>query len=72
MAKKAQKGVNPDLDSFISELMKSAKDDNEMSLLDKLRIVDRALNLEKIKAKITDDDWGAGFQTPDETEDEPG
>jgi hypothetical protein len=70
MAKKAPKGVNPDLDSFITELMKSAKDDAEMKLIDKLRIVDRALNLEKIKAKITDDDWGAGFQTP-EDEDAP-
>lgn len=70
MAKKQQKGVNPDLDAFISDLMKDAKEDTEMSLLDKLRIVDRALNLEKIKAKITDDDWGAGFQTPDD-EDAP-
>jgi hypothetical protein len=68
MAKKAQKGVNPDLDAFISDLMKNAKEDTEMSLLDKLRIVDRALNLEKIKAKITDDDWGAGFQAPDDDE----
>lgn len=68
MAKKQQKGVNPDLDSFISELMKAAKDDSEMSLLDKLRIVDRALNLEKIKAKITDDDFGSGFHAPDDEE----
>lgn len=68
MPKKPPKGVNPDLDSFISDMLKEAKDDAEMSLLDKLRIVDRALNLEKIKAKITDDDWGTGFNAPDDEE----
>jgi len=67
-ARKPAKGINPDLEKFISELMKKAKDDDSMNLLDKLRIADRALSLEKIKQKISDDEWGSGFLTPGDEE----
>ena len=31
------------------------------SLTDKCKILDRAINIEKLKQKISDDEWGAGF-----------
>jgi hypothetical protein len=30
-------------------------------LTDKSKIIDRALKLEQLKARISDDDWGSGF-----------
>lgn len=42
--------------------------DPEASITDKTKVIDRALNLEKIKLKISDDEWGSGF-TIDEDED---
>jgi hypothetical protein len=68
MKDKKSKGINPDLEKFITELMKDARNDKEMKLLDKLRIVDRGLALEKIKQKISDDEWGSGFLTPGDEE----
>ena len=48
---------------MIDVMLKDARDDKTMSLVDKCRVVDRALQLEKIKQKIEDESWGAGFQT---------
>jgi len=64
MAKRA-KGVNPELEKAISDLLTATMKDETASLLDKMRVIDRALGLEKIKQKISDDEWGAGFNTPD-------
>jgi hypothetical protein len=36
------------------------------SLTDKTKVIDRALNLEKVKQKISDDEWGAGLLNEDE------
>ena len=37
------------------------------SLTDKCKILDRAINIEKLKQKISDDEWGQGFiDTADE------
>lgn len=60
------KGINPDLENAISKMLKQAMNDPEITLLDKMRVIDRALNLEKIKQKINDDEWGSGFATPEE------
>ena len=60
MAKKA-KGINPDLESAISKLLKDVMNDPNATLIDKTRVLDRALNLEKIKQKVSDDDFGSGF-----------
>ncbi len=68
MTKAKSKGINKELDDFINDLMKKAKDDKDLSLLDKLRIADRAINLEKIKQKISDEEWGSGFLPPEEPE----
>lgn len=65
MAKKT-KGINPDLEKAISELLKAVMCDPEATLIDKMRVLDRALNLEKIKQKVSDDDFGSGFLGGDE------
>ena len=67
MAKKS-KGVSPDLERAISEMLKQVMNDPGSSITDKTKVIDRALNLEKIKLKITDEEWGSGFSL-DEDED---
>jgi hypothetical protein len=69
VAKKVDKNLNPELVESINTLLKTMMDDPEASLLDKLRVVDRALALEKIKQKIEDDQWGSGFQIEDDNND---
>ena len=66
---KKQKGVDPALETAVAKMLKQVMDDKEASLTDKCKVIDRALNLEKIKAKINDDEWGSGFSAP-EAEDE--
>ena len=70
MAKRVDKNLNAELVDFINKLMKEISKDPEAKLLDKLRVVDRALALEKIKQKIEDDQWGAGFQIEDDGTDD--
>ena len=65
MSKKA-KGINPDLEKAISDLLKATMGDPTATLTDKTKILDRALKLEQLKAKISDDEWGSGFSTPEE------
>lgn len=67
MRKKA-KGVSADLEEAISAMLTQVMNDPEASITDKTKVIDRALNLEKIKLKISDDEWGSGF-TLDEEED---
>jgi hypothetical protein len=69
MAKQSVKGINPDLEAAISKMLKEVLSNPETSLIDKMRVIDRALNLEKIKQKVTDDQYGVGFLTDDADED---
>ena len=69
MAKKS-KGVNPALEDAIETMLNQVMNDPEASITDKTKVIDRALNLEKIKLKITDEEWGAGFGTLDEEDEE--
>lgn len=64
---KKQKGINPELEKAISDLLKQIMVDPTASLTDKAKVIDRALNLEKIKQKISDDEWGSGFVEDEET-----
>lgn len=57
----AKGGLNPELENAISELLIKVMNDPEASLTDRCKVIDRALNLEKIKQKIDGDDWGAGL-----------
>lgn len=68
MAKKS-KGLNADLEAAVAQLLKEVMADPTASLTDKTKVIDRAINLEKIKQKISDDEWGSGFaNTDDEAE----
>lgn len=57
-------GLNPDLEAAINDLLKSAVADASIEIDTKLKIIDRAINLEKIKQKISEDEWGSGFLAP--------
>lgn len=62
MAKKPS-GINPDLEKAISELLKNSEG---LDIEVRLKIIDRAINLEKLKQKVSEDEWGSGFVTPDD------
>lgn len=59
------KNLNPVLVDAIDKMLKDVLEDAESSLTDRCKIIDRALALEKIKQKINDDEWGAGFLPPE-------
>lgn len=60
MAKK-NKGLNTELEEAVAQLLREVMADPTASLTDKTKVIDRAINLEKIKQKISDDEWGSGF-----------
>lgn len=55
------KGLNPELEDAVGKLLKEVMNDPQASLTDKTKVLDRALKLEQIKQKISDDEWGKGF-----------
>ena len=61
-----QKGINLDLEDSIAVLLKQVMADESASLTDKCKVLDRAINVEKLKQKISDDEWGAGFIATEE------
>ena len=63
---KKKTGINPDLEKAISDLLKSTMSDPTASLNDKTKIIDRALKLEAIKQRASDEEWGAAFTAEDE------
>jgi hypothetical protein len=65
---KRVKGLNPELEEAVSTLLKQVMNDETASLTDKTKVLDRALKLEQIKQKISDDEWGKGFYNDDEGE----
>jgi len=67
MAKK-QKGINPDLEEAISNMLKAVMVDPMASITDKTKVIDRALKLEAIKLKMEFDEWGSGFSPSDDDE----
>lgn len=66
--KPVDKNLNDELVTAINKMLKEVMEDGEASLTDKCKVIDRALALEKIKQKINDEEWGAGFLPPDEPE----
>jgi hypothetical protein len=66
MSKKKDKGINSDLEDAISSLLKSTMADPTATLTDKTKILDRALKLEQLKLKMSDDEWGSGFMEDDD------
>ena len=67
MAKK-QKGINPDLEEAISNTLKAVMNDSMASITEKMKVIDRALKLEAIKLKMSDDEWGSGFYLDEDDE----
>ena len=67
MAKKS-KGINPALEEAISKMLEEVMSDPSCSITDKTKVIDRALNLEKIKMKISDEEWGSGFTIDEDDE----
>jgi len=65
---KKSKGLNPELESAIEFLLADVMNDPEASLTDKCKVLDRAINVEKLKQKISDDEWGSGFIATDDEE----
>lgn len=60
--------INSELDAVMKDLLASVKKkpspgEEPMSLGDKMKIVDRVLKWEAIKAKLDDGDWGSGFKS---------
>ena len=67
MAKK-QKGINDELEQAISKMLREVMLDSEASITDKTKVIDRALKLEAIKLKLSDDEWGSGFNIDEDGE----
>jgi len=65
---KKQKGLNPELEEAVNTLLRQVMSDSTASLTDKTKVLDRALKLEQIKQKISDDEWGKGFYNDEEGE----
>jgi hypothetical protein len=65
---KKNKGVNPDLEDAVSKLLQEVMQDDQASLTDKCKVIDRAINIEKLKQKLSDDEWGSGFINTDDDE----
>jgi len=68
MSKKA-KGINPELEKALNELLRQVMNDPTATITDKMRVADRALKLEALKLKDSDSEWGAGFMDVDDDED---
>lgn len=62
------KGLNPELEEAVNTLLRQVMNDSTASLTDKTKVLDRALKLEQIKQKISDDEWGKGFYNDEEGE----
>ena len=65
---KKSKGINPELERAIEKLLKEVMADPSASLTDKCKVLDRSINVEKLKQKISDDEWGSGFGTVDDND----
>jgi hypothetical protein len=63
---KKNNGINPDLEKAISDMLKQSMNDPSVELEAKLKVIDRAINLEKLKQKVSEDEWGSGFATSDD------
>jgi len=59
-------GINPDLEKAISDLLKASMTAADIDLEQKLKVIDRAINLEKLKQKQDLDNWGSGFSDGDD------
>ena len=69
MSRKKEKGINPELEKHINQLLSAVMNDPDASITEKMKVVDRALKLEALKQKADMDEWGSGFMGLDDDED---
>lgn len=70
MPKKRERGINPELEKAINQLMVKVMVDPQASLTDRVKVLDRAIKLEALKLKQQDDDYGTGFFNTDDDDDD--
>lgn len=68
MSKKKDKGINQELETAIAQLLREVMADSTATVTDKVKVLDRSLKLEALKAKMSDDEWGSGFMNMDDDE----
>jgi len=68
--KKKSKGLSPELEQAVATLLKQVMEDETASLTDKTKVLDRALKLEQIKQRAIDDEYGSGFYSSDEDDED--
>lgn len=67
---KKEKGVNPQLKEAVSKLLTEVMADEKASLTDKCKVIDRMIGIEKLEQKISDEEWGSGFGTLDDKDEQ--
>lgn len=60
MAKETS-GIDPQLQQAIQQMLKDVAMDKGADMDIRLKVIDRALNLEKLKLKMSEDEYGSGF-----------
>jgi len=66
MVTKKKTGVDAELEKAISKLLKEIMKDEESTLDAKLKVIDRSIKLEALKAKMDDSNFGLGFMSDEE------
>lgn len=61
MSKAKEKSFNPELEKYLNDMLKKSRNDPDMTLTDKMKIVDRVLKYEQLKMKEADSGFGSGF-----------
>jgi predicted transcriptional regulator len=68
VSRKKDRGINPELEKHINQLLQAVMSDQTASITEKMKVVDRALKLEALKQKADMDEWGSGFASGDDEE----
>jgi hypothetical protein len=68
VSKKKDKGINSELEVAIAQLLRDVMSDSTATITDKVKVIDRSLKLEALRAKMSDDEWGSGFMNMDDDE----
>lgn len=66
MAKETS-GIDPVLQQTIAQMLKDVAQDKGADIDLRLKVIDRALNLEKLKIKMSEEEYGSGFYENEET-----
>lgn len=65
--KKSSSGIDPELEGAIADLLKQTRlPESAFTLTERLAIIDRALDLEKLRTKIDDGVDGSAFGLGDD------